>query len=310
MVRAVGITRIGGPEVLQAIDRPVRRPEAGEVRIQVRAAAVNPADLGMRTRGGRDLPPPWVPGMEAAGLVDAVGTGVERLSVGQRVMAVVNPYRVEGGAQIEQLVVPAGSVVPIPSGIALKQAATLPMNGLTARLGLEMLGLVEGETLAVSGGAGQLASFLIPLAKQHRLRVIADAKPDDVDLVRSFGADEVVERSDDFGAAVRAVAPLGADGVYDTAVLHDGAFGAVRDGGVIVDVSGWAPSSTERGITVKQEFVFHAFERTDWLGELSRLASQDRFRLRVAREIGPADAGEAHRLLDAGGLRGRPVVVF
>lgn len=310
MVRAVGITGIGGPEVLQPIDRPVRAPRPEEIRIAVRAAAVNPADVGMRTCGGRDVPPPWIPSMEAAGVVEAVGDGVERLSVGQRVMAVVNPFRPEGGAQIEQLVVPEASVVPIPTGATLEQAATLPMNGLTARLGLEILQLPEGSTLAVTGGAGHLASYVITLAKESGLRVIADAKPEDADLVRSIGADDVVPRGSDFGAAVRAAAPEGADAVYDTAVLHEGAFGAVCDGGVILDVSGWQPPATERGITVKQEFVIHAFDRTDWLKDLSRLASSGRLQFRGARESRPEDAGEAHRLLEAGGLRSRPVIVF
>src|SRR5207248_4589493 len=123
--------------------------------------------------------------------------------VGDEVMAVVAPRRLEGGAQIELLVVPAAAaVVPIPSGATLAQASMLPMNGLTARLALDLIKLSAGDTLAVSGGAGLLAHYMIVLAKQRGLRVIADAKPSEMDLVRSYGADVVVPREERFASAV------------------------------------------------------------------------------------------------------------
>src|SRR4051794_5148423 len=116
-MRAVGITQPGGPEVLEVVDREVREPGPGEVRIAVRAAAVNPTDIGMRQFGGGDkLPAPWTPGMDAAGTVESVGDGVDRLNPGDEVMAAVMPRRAEGGAQAEQIVVPEASVVPIPDG--------------------------------------------------------------------------------------------------------------------------------------------------------------------------------------------------
>src|ERR1700757_2855714 len=129
MARAIGIARPGGPEVLEVIDRPVRDPGPGEVRLRVGAA------------GGGDLEPPWTPGMDAAGTVESLGPGANGLAVGDQVMAAVSPRRPEGGAQAELLVVPVGSVVPIPDGATPVEAATLPMNGLTALLGLDRLGL-------------------------------------------------------------------------------------------------------------------------------------------------------------------------
>ena len=310
-MRAVVITKPGDLDVLEVVDRPARKPAAGEVRIAVKAASVNPTDVGLRERGGGDLPAPWVPGMDAAGIVESVGPDVDRLGVGDEVMAAVSPRRPEGGAQQELVLVPAASVVPIPDGATLTEAATLPMNGLTARLGLELLGLNEGETLAVSGGAGQLASYVIPLAKEHRLRVIADAKPEDEDLVRSFGADVVVPRGQGFTDAVLEAAPDGVDGLYDTALLRRAAFPGVRDGGQIVVVRGWDGDEVEdRGIRVHPVMVATALERTDWLEELRRLASEGRLRLRVAKEFPPEQAAEAQRVMDAGGLRGRAVIVF
>ena len=152
---------------MQLIDRPVREVGANEVRIAVRAAAVNPTDIGLRTVGDANTPPPWTPGMDASGTVESVGSGVEGLRPGQQVMAALTPRRPEGGAQAELIIVPAASTVPTPDGVTLEQAATLPMNGLTAMRGLELLGLGPGETLLVSGGAGLLASYAIPLAKDR-----------------------------------------------------------------------------------------------------------------------------------------------
>lgn len=280
------------------------------MRIAVRAAAVNPTDIGLRQMGADDLPPPWTPGMDAAGTIEALGPGVDRFSVGEEVMAVVSPHRADGGAQAELLVVPAASVVAAPEGVSLEQAATLPMNGLTARLGLDLLGLGSGETLLVTGGAGLLASYVIPLAREHGLRVIADAKRQDEELVRSFGADVVVPRGTGMVSATLQQAPEGVDAVYDTALLGAEAFPAIRDGGQIVVVRGWDESVPERGIQVRPVMVREALERTDWLEELRQLSSAGTLRLRVSDTFRPEQAGEAQQLMEAGGLRGRAVVVF
>ncbi len=310
-MRAVGIVAPGGPEVVEVIDRPVRAARAGEVRIAVAAAAVNPTDIGLRTRGGGDeLPPPWTPGMDAAGTVESVGAGVERLRVGEQVMAAVSPRREEGGAQCGLIVVPEASVVPIPAGVTLAQASTLPMNGLTAMLGLDLLGLRSGDALAVSGGAGVLASYVIPLAKARGLRVIADAKPEDEALVAGFGADDIVPRGEAFTAAVRALVPDGVDGLYDTALLRHAALPAIRDSGGIAAVRGWDDRDAEREITVHEVWVRTVLDRTDWLERLRAFASDGRITLRVVGEYPPERAAEAQQIMDAGGLRGRVVIVF
>jgi NADPH:quinone reductase-like Zn-dependent oxidoreductase len=303
VVKAVGIIEPGGPEVLRVVEREVREPETGEVRIAVRAAGVNPTDVGMRQRGVDGLPPPWTPGMDAAGLVESVGPGVAGLAVGDEVMAAVLPRRPEGGAQAELLVVPAASVVPIPAGATLEQAATLPMNGLTALLGLELLDLPVGSTLLVTGGAGLLASYVIPLAKRAGLRVLADASDDDAELVRGFGADELLPRGVPYPEGV-------ADGVFDTALRGRDALAAVRAGGGLAYVRTWDGADVEGGVTIHRIQVATVLERTDWLRELAELAAQGVLALRVAETFPPERAADAHRLMEAGGLRGRAVIVF
>ncbi len=308
--RAVGITEPGGPEVLRVVERAVREPAAGEVRLAVRAAAVNPTDIALRQRGAEGLPPPWVPGMDAAGVVESVGPGVERIAVGDEVMAAVTPRRPEGGAQSQLLVVPAASVARAPAGASLEEASTLPMNGLTALRGLELLDLAAGAQLFVTGGAGLLASYVIPLAKRAGLWVLADAGPADEELVRDLGTDVVLPRGEGLAAAVRDTVPGGVDAVFDTALLGRGIFPAIRDGGALVFVRTWDGEHVEDGVTVHPVRVADVLDRTDWLRELNRLAAQGVLALRVAATFPPERAADAHRRMEAGGLRGRAVVVF
>jgi NADPH:quinone reductase len=308
--RAVGITEPGGVGVLRVIERDVPDPGDGEVRIAVAAAAVHPSDVAFRERGMEGIPPPWVPGWDAGGTVESVGAGVEGVAAGDRVMAVALPRRPEGGAQSELLVVPAASVVPAPDGASLEQASTLPMNGLTAFGGLERLGVGKGDTLAVTGGAGLLASFVIPIAKKRGIRVLADAKPEDEELVRGFGADVVLPRGDDLADAIRAEVPEGVDAVYDTALFYRAMLPAIREGGGLAVVRGWDGEAVEQGVQVHGVWVGDVLERTDWLHELRELAGSGAVQLRVAETFPPERAADAHRLMEAGGLRGRAVIVF
>src|ERR1700756_5052514 len=196
--KAVTYKALGGPEVIQFVERTVRAPAAGEVRIEVKAAAVNPIDILCRDPGYGNLTSNIVPGMDAAGVIESVGPGVSRLHPGQKVMAAVNPVRPEGGAQAQHIVVPVASVIPVPEGVSLAQASILLMNGLTALNALQIAALKQGQILAVSGGAGLLAQYAIPAAKRQGIKVIADARTESAELVRGYGAAIVVERGPDF----------------------------------------------------------------------------------------------------------------
>ena len=308
--KAITYQRPGGYDVIAISERTVRSPGPGEVRISVKAAAVNPTDIGLRERGIVDQSWTVVPGMDAAGLIESVGPGVTRLKAGQVIMAAVMPRRSDGGAQAQHIVVPAASVVPIPEGVSLAQAATLPMNGLTALRALELAALTKGQFFAVSGGAGHLAHFAIAAAKRQGQKVIADARPEEVELVRSYGADIVVERGAGFAAAMRREVPEGVDALLDTALLAEESFGAIRDGGVYIPVRGWADKPSERGIKIKPVFVSEVLERTEWLELLRDLVAAGKIKLRVTGEYAPERVADAQRALEAGGLRGRPVILF
>jgi NADPH:quinone reductase-like Zn-dependent oxidoreductase len=225
-------------------------------------------------------------------------------------MAAVMPRRAEGGAQAQYIVVPAASVVPLPEGVSLAQASTLPMNGLTALRALELAALRKGQFFAVSGGAGLLAHYAIAAAKRQGQKVIADAKPEEAELVRSYGADMVVERGAGFAEAIRREVPGGVDALLDTALLAEKSFGAIRDDGVYIPVRGWGDKPSDRGIKIKPVFVSEALERTEWLELLRDMVAAGEIKLRVAGEYAPERIADAQRALAAGGLRGRAVILF
>jgi NADPH:quinone reductase len=312
-VKAIGVTQFGGPDALHVVELPDPEAGPGELRIRVHAAAVNPTDTvlrnGARADSLKDIPPPYVPGMDAAGVLEQIGAGVSTdLKAGDHVMAVVVP-RGSHGAYSERIVVPAESVARVPAGATDAEAATLPMNGLTTRQALDLLGLQPGQTLAVTGAAGAVGGYAIQLGKADGLRVIADASEADEQLVKDLGADIVVRRGPDFAERVREAVPDGADGLIDAALLNELVVPAVRDGGGIATVRGFK-GPQERGITFHPVFVRNYAREQGKLDRLRRQVEAGQVTLRVARVLPAEDAAEAHRILEAGGTRGRLVLEF
>jgi NADPH2:quinone reductase len=312
-MKVVGVDEFGGPEALRVFELPDPHAGPGEVRIRVHAAAVNPTDTyvrnGARAEQLKASPPPYVPGMDVAGVLDEIGEGVTTdLVVGDRVMAIVLPKGSHGGYS-ESIVVPAESVAAAPAGSTHAEASTLPMNGLTARLALDLLALHPGDTLAVTGAAGAFGGYMVQLGKADGLTVIADASPADEQLVRDLGADVVVPRGDDVADRIREVMPGGVDAVADGAVQHTLVLPAVRDGGAIAAVRGFA-GDTERDITIHPVWVREYVTAQAAIDRLRQQAADGVVTLRVARTFPAEEASEAHRLLEAGGTRGRFVLKF
>jgi NADPH:quinone reductase-like Zn-dependent oxidoreductase len=312
-MRAIGVTEFGGPEVLVVVDLPDPEAGPGQFRIRVHAAAVNPTDTvlrdGARAEQLKNVPPPHVPGMDVAGVLEQIGQGVRTdLAVGDRVMAIVVPHG-SHGAYSERVVVPAESVVRVPAGATDAEAATLPMNGLTVCQALDLLGLEAGQTLAVTGAAGAVGGYAVQLGKAEGLRVIASASPADEALVRDLGADIVVGRGPDFAREVRRLLPDGADGLIDGALLGQSAADAVRDGGRIATLRGFVGEEV-RGITFHPVWVRNYAREQAKLDRLRQQAEDGQITLRVARTFPAERAAEAHDLLQARGTRGRLVLEF
>lgn len=314
-MRAIGVIEYGGPRALVQVDLDPEPLGPDEVRIAVTHAAVSPTDTlvrsGARAEGPRAPDVADVPGMDVAGVVAEVGSAVgerdgEWLSIGDRVMGIVVPSGQHGGYRSD-LVLPADSVAAVPDGAHEAEAATLPMNGLTAWLALEHLALETGQTLAVTGAAGAFGGYVVQLAASRGLRVLADASDADRDLVAGLGAHVVVERGEGFADAVLREVPEGVDGLADGALLGVAALPAVRDGGAVATVRGWEGDGS-RGLRVTPVWVREAARCRPALEQLRALASAGDLTLRVADVLPAEQAAEAHERLEAGGVRGRLVL--
>jgi NADPH:quinone reductase-like Zn-dependent oxidoreductase len=312
-MRAAGVTEFGGPEALHLIDVPAEPLGAGQVRVRVTAAAVNPTDTYARNGTYADRDPvkefPYVPGMDVAGVLAEIGEGVETdLAVGDRVMGIVVPSGAHGGYR-EDIVLPAASVARVPAGASDEAAATLPMNGLTARLALDVMALQPGQVLAVTGAAGAFGGYVVQLAKADGLTVVADAAEADEQLVRDLGADLVVRRGDDVADRIREHFPEGVDGLADGSVQDAAVLPAVKDGGVVTTVRGYRGDG-RRDLRVMPVLVRRYAEEQAALDRLREQVEQGQVTLRVAATLPAAEAAEAHRRLEAGGVRGRLVLTF
>jgi len=312
-MRAVGLYVHGGPEVLEVVDLPEVHAGSGQMRIRVHAVAVNPTDTmarnGSRAEQQNIDPPPYVPGMDVAGVVDEVDDDIStNVAVGDAVMAMVVP-KASHGAYREQIVLNARSVVPAPAGTSHVEACTLPMNGLTAQQSLDLLGLSPGQTLAVTGAAGAYGGYVIQLAKTEGLTVIADASEADRELVANLGADIVVRRGDEVATRIREHFSDGVDGLADGAVQNELVIPAVRDGGAFTSVRGFIGEPL-RDISFTATMVRTYDGEFEKLDRLRQLVESGSITLRVADTYTPERAGEAHRRLEAGGTRGRLVIEF
>lgn len=214
-MRAIVIREPGGPEVLSLEEVPEPRLGEGQVAIDVRATALNRADL-LQRRGL--YPPPRgeseILGLECAGVIAAHGPGASGPPLGSRVMALL-----PGGGYAERVVVPERMALPIPEGLSFEQAAAIPEAFLTAQEALFTLGRVApGDAVLVHAAAGGVGSAAVQLAHEHGARVIATAGSDEkLERVRALGADVAVNyKTADFAEAVRsATNGRGADVVLD-----------------------------------------------------------------------------------------------
>ncbi|MFG3284117.1 NADP-dependent oxidoreductase [Streptomyces sp. NPDC048111] len=307
-MRAIVVKAFGEPDVLEVAEVALPEPGAGQVRIRVGAATVNPVDVA--TRAGALAP--FLPeldqyplGWDVAGTIDAVGEGVTDFTPGEAVIGLSDWFATMAGAQAEYVVLNASAVAIAPTGVPVAEAATLPLNGLTALQALDLLGLSAGQSLVVTGAAGAVGGYALQLAARRGLRVFGVAGPEDRAFVTEAGA-TFIARTDNVAEAVRAALPEGADGVLDTAVLGADALAAVRDAGAYTGVFGPAAPESERGIRVGAVSVQ---SNADQLAELVFLVESGALTLRVARTFGLDEAAEAHALFAKGGTRGRLVLV-
>jgi NADPH:quinone reductase len=309
-MKAVVVRRFGGPDVLELADVPMPEPGPRQVRVVVLAAAVNPVDVatraGLLADAGLMVANGAVGiGWDVAGVVDAVGFNVERFAPGDRVIGLRDLLTAPIGAQAEAVVLDEDALAPAPRNASPAEAATVPLNALTAAQALDLLDLDPGRWLLVTGAAGAVGGFALELAALRGVKTVAVAAPGDEALVRKLGAVECVERGDHLGARVRRLVPGGVDGALDAAVIGVAALDAVRDGGTFVAVAAGSAPPPLRGTRVQNVWI-----RTDGarLTELSALVDAGRLTPRVADTMPLAEVATAHHRLETGRVHGRFVL--
>ncbi len=298
-MKAVQIKQYGGPEVLEVVDLPEPEAGAGEVLVRVTAATVNPVDAFTRQGFTQALAPgiglPVTPGWDLAGEVD-----------GRRVAALLQWFEGTGsGAQAELVAVAESDLATIPDGVDDVTAATVPLNGLTARQALDLLHVEAGDVVLVTGATGAVGGFAVQLASQAGAHVLAVGSYDDDAWLSTLGAKEVLDRAepDQLVAQVRERHPDGIAAVLDAAPAG-GLIGAVRDGGRYVTVIDPVVPAAERGIAPVKVDVQPSGPQ---LAELLGLVAEGRLKARVAGTLPLEQVREAQ---EATGLRGKLVLTL
>jgi NADPH:quinone reductase-like Zn-dependent oxidoreductase len=310
-MKAVGFKEFGDPEVLEVMNLPDVAPGKGEIKVENYASAVNPTDIvsrsGLIKQFLKDFSLPCVPGMDFAGKIIEIGDGVETgIEVGDDVMGMVMPKGTHG-AYSDQLILNQFAVVRMPKDVSYIEASTLPMNGLTARLSLDLLNLNKGQIIAVTGGPGAYGGYAIQLAKADGLIVIADSNEQDIDLLKNLGVDHIIPRGKNFVEEIKKIFPEGVDGIADGALLNETAIGAVKDNGSFTSVRNFI-GEPQRNINFTATWVSEYNCDFEKLDTLRHQVNDGIVSLRVADTVTPENAAEAHRRLDAGGTRGRMVI--
>jgi NADPH:quinone reductase-like Zn-dependent oxidoreductase len=298
-MKAVRFSRFGGPEVLEIVDLPDPHPGPGQVRIAVHAAGVGLSDWKKR-KGLMDPELPQTVGYEAAGVVDELGAGVTDVAVGDRVFGVCS----DGAAQAELAVL--SHYAAIPASLDFAAAAALPAAIETAARALDQVGVERGSTLLINGASGSVGSAAVQFAVARGARVIGTAGPANQDYLRSLGAEPLT-----YGTGlvdrVRAIAPGGVDRALD--VAGSGVLPELIElaGGPehVVTVADFAGAQRygvrfSKGDSGRALYV---------LAEIGALIESGRFSPPTVRTFPLVEVAEAHRVSEAGHVRGKLVLL-
>lgn len=333
-MRALVLTRYGGPEAAELRDVPTPKPRPGQIRVRVRAAGLNPVDYKFREgklKLIQKLTPPLIMGSELAGVVDALGEGVTRFQVGDRVFARV--AKQDYGAFAELACVDEAFAARMPASLDFPEAAGVALAGLTALQCLrDELEAGPGKRLLITGGAGGVGTFAIQLAKWLGAYVITTASPRGHALVSRLGADQVIDYTrEDFRTQLRDL-----DGVLDLigGETLERCFDVVKPSGCVVSVAGppepetarqdlrggarlvalfWLASlglrmrTKSRGVRYRFKFMLPNGAE---LAELATLIDQGKLEPIVDRVFPFEAIDEAFRYLEEGRAKGKVIVTM
>ena len=306
-MKAIRIHAYGGPEVLVYEDAPRPVPAAGEVVVKVYATALNPVDRSTRTghlQGMVNFTLPLIPGLDLAGVVEAVGEGVTTVAAGDAVHGYSNMMR--QGAYAEYAVVNAGEIAPKPTSVDFATAASVPLAGQAAWQGLFRVGgLQAGQTVLIHGAGGGVGSFAVQLARAKGARVLATAESDKLALLRDLGVAEAIDYTTTrFEDVARDI-----DVVFDTVAgeLTERSFAVLKPGGIYVTPAGQPDPEAAAQRGVRASFFLTQANTTD-LTDIASLIDAGTVKPVVSTVLPLAEARQAHELLEAGHMRGKIVL--
>lgn len=324
--KSVLITQRGGPEVLKIVEQELREPQPSEVRIKILATAVGRTDITMRYRTYSFAPKiPFVPGYQMIGIVDALGQGVSRFSIGQRVAALT-----VHGSYAEYIYLGAEHLAPVPENVDLAEAVTLILNYITAYQMLHRVAKVKaGQKILITGASGGVGTALLELGKLAGLKMYGTASPKNHGVLTGFGAIPIDYKTPDLVHSIHEFEPGGLDIVTDG--MGSGAIGAgfaiLAPGGKFVEygynglgdilstfIQLWlrglfsqGKSGAFYGIT-----ALYRQNKTPFFEDLAilfKLLAEGKLKPVIAAKMPILEAAKANELLETGGVSGQIVLL-
>ena len=294
-MKAIVIRQFGGPEVLEYADAPEPEVGDGEALVRVAAASINPIDIMERAGLTKDFNPiklPYVPGWDLSGTVVRVGPGVDRVSVGDRVLAWASD------TYAELCAVEADLLARVPDGLDLVVASALPLVTTTgAELIAVAAGVKAGQTVLVSGAFGGVGRSAVFAAKERGANVIAGVLKKQLPAAASLGADEIMALDDE--AAMKALAPVDVVANAVRGQTAEQLIGKVKGGGVFASVTG-APANAKDYPSVKV-VPFVSRQDAATLGRMAEAVAAGKLAIAIDRKLPLNNAAEGHALVGQGG---------
>lgn len=309
-MKAVRIHQWGPPEALAVDDVADPEPLPTEVLVRVAGAGVNPVDC--KTRQGKGMagvvgPPPWIPGWDVSGTVEAVGMGVTRFVPGEPVVGLPWFPR-SAGAYAELVTAPSRQLARAPASVPLADAAGLPLAGLTAWHALvDLAHVASGQRVLITAGAGGVGHLAVQLAAHHGATVLASARAHNRDFLTELGAAQVIDYTHQsvVTAAGKVDVVLHLAGAEPVALLD-----CLRPEGLLVRVTGQDEQAVHDAAVQRGRRAPRMLVEPDAasLERLTALVDAGELRLEVSDALPLAEAGEAHRRAEAGETRGKRVL--
>ena len=314
-MRALHVPAAGAQPELGEVPTPT--PTEGTVLIRVKAAGLNPIDngigAGMLAQMGMPHEYPVVLGRDAAGVVEAVGAGVDHVAVGDEVIGhVLLAPPISAGTLADYAVLPAAAVTPKPAGLDFTTAAALPLAGAAAAQVIEAIDPQAGQTVLVNGASGGVGSFAVQLLAARGVTVVATGKPADTDRLTALGAAQVIDyTAGPVADQVRAAYPDGVDALINLHGMDPSAvpLAAVRSGGKVSGVAAVPDEATlaAAGLTGTSVMGYPAREV---VGPLAEQAAAGNLKIAVADVLPLEQAAEGLGRLATGGAGGKIVVTL